>query len=286
MPRAQVNGAEIYYELKGRGFPLVMIMGLGANIDWWPSKLLDKLAGHYQVLVFDNRGAGRSDVTEESYSIEMFARDTVELMDWTGMERAHVFGISMGGMIAQELALSYPERVERLVLGCTNCGPGHSVSAPPEVLGLLVQAPPQHRHLFQVAVSAPPEVLSLLVQAPPPPEDILKILFPEEFINNNRVEIEEFTRRYLAAPISTGAYVRQVGAILGFDSFDRMARIAVPTLVVTGDRDILIPPENSEILVQRIPGARLVFLGGCGHGFMAQVPDRVFEVLREFLGGA
>ncbi|MFZ5631304.1 MAG: alpha/beta fold hydrolase [Bacillota bacterium] len=259
MPKVRVNGTGIYYESRGDGFPLVMIMGLGGNIDWWPPELLDRLAQRYMLLVFDNRGAGRSDAPAVDYSISMFARDTVDLMSLLGIKRAHVFGVSMGGMIAQEMALSYPGRVEKLVLGCTNCGPGHSVPAPAEVIALLLN------------------------QSAAPPAEILKILFPEDYIAQNMDKIGEFVRRYTVAPIAPEAHKRQLGAIAAFNSYDRLARITAPTLVITGDRDVLIPPENSEILARNIPGARMITVKGCGHGFVGQAPDEVFEMLQEFL---
>ncbi len=110
----------------------------------------------------------------------------------------------------------------------------------------------------------------------------LSVLFPRDFIEQNPEQIEELRRRYQVAPMA--AQNRQFAVILGFDSFDRLKNIKAPTLVVTGDQDILVPPENSEILVRKIPGARLIILKGCGHSFVNQVPDEVFKILREFLG--
>lgn len=255
----RVNEIEMYYELRGEGYPLVLIMGLAGNAGWWSPELVDKLAGHYRVLMFDNRGSGRTDAPVSGYSIPAFAGDTAGLMTSLGIERAHVFGVSMGGMIAQEFALSHPDRVNRLVLGCTNCGTGRSVAASEEVIKLMVS---------QFGIHS---------------REVLEIMFPRDYLERNRDKEAEFIRIYSENPISPAAFMLQLGAIMGFDSHDRLDRITAPTLVITGDRDVLIPPENSEILAGGIPGARLETLKGCGHGFVSQAPEEVYCILREFL---
>ena len=118
MPKQKVNRIEIYYEMHGQGDPLVLIMGLRRNAEWW-YRQIPTLSKHFQVLVFDNRGAGRTDKPKMDYSIRLFADDTAGLMEALGIREANILGVSMGGYIAQELALNYPDRVKRLVLGCT-----------------------------------------------------------------------------------------------------------------------------------------------------------------------
>ena len=126
-----VNGINMYYEIHGEGEPLVMIMGLRRNVEWW-HKQVPVLSRHFRVLVFDNRGAGRSDKPEMDYSIRLFAEDTAELMRLTGMESANVLGYSMGGYIGQELAVNYPGMVRRLVLAATSAGGENAVMMSPE----------------------------------------------------------------------------------------------------------------------------------------------------------
>lgn len=264
MPKIPVNGIPFYYEVRGEGFPIVMVMGLSANAAWWPPGLIQALAGQYKLLLFDNRGAGRTKGPAQEYRIPMFAEDTIGLMDALNIERAHIFGVSMGGMIAQEMALLHPERVEKMVLGCTHCGPAHSIAASPRVIGVLMKRDYKTVDEFITQV--------------------ISILFPEETISRSPILVEELKKRYLIAPIRPDAYARQLQAILHFDSFDRLPRIKAPTLVMTGDRDILVLPQNSVILAQAIPNARLLFLEGCGHSFINQVPDRVFPILKDFLG--
>ena len=128
MPVAQVGNLRMHYQIKGEGPPLVMIMGLNGDITWW-DRLLTELAGDFRLLLFDNRGAGLTDKPNEKYTISMLAEDTVGLMEEVGIQQAHVFGISMGGMIAQEMALAFPDHVNGLVLGCTHSG-GEGLHAP------------------------------------------------------------------------------------------------------------------------------------------------------------
>src|SRR5215470_17969608 len=137
MPYAENDGTRIYWEEQGAGDPVVLIMGLGYTHEMW-HRLAPALAKQYRVISFDNRGVGQTDAPPGPYSMQAMAADTVAVMDAAGCGRAHVFGISMGGMIAQELALRYPERVRSLILGCTACGGPHAIPAGPGVLATLM----------------------------------------------------------------------------------------------------------------------------------------------------
>jgi pimeloyl-ACP methyl ester carboxylesterase len=127
MPKVKVNDVQIYYELHGDGFPLVMINGLGGHVYTWNPDHIRELLKRFKLVLFDNRGAGRTDLSDKEYSIKLFADDTAGLMNVLGIPRAHVFGISMGGMIAQELVINYPKKVEKLVLCSTSCGGAKAV---------------------------------------------------------------------------------------------------------------------------------------------------------------
>ena len=131
MAKVSVNGCELYYEVHGQGDPLVLIMGLRRNVEWW-YRQIPALSEKFQVIAFDNRGAGRSDKPAMEYSIRLFADDTAGLMDALDISEARILGISMGGYIAQELALNYPTKVNSLVLGCTGCGGDRAVIMTPE----------------------------------------------------------------------------------------------------------------------------------------------------------
>ncbi|OUM84410.1 MAG: hypothetical protein BAA01_00890 [Bacillus thermozeamaize] len=263
MPTIQANGIEMYYEIHGQGTPLVMIMGLSANLDWWEPEMIERLSKRYRLLLFDNRGAGRTEKPAVEYSIPMFAQDTAALMSQVGIEKAHILGVSMGGMIAQEFALHYPERVDKLVLVCTNCGGAQSVPASPEVLGWLANR------------NVSPDELK---------QRQLKLLFPDSFVAEQPDKVERFWERVSRAPIPLEAFQRQLGAIQRFGTYDRLDRITSPTLVMTGSEDILVPPRNSEILAERIPGARLEIFPGGGHGFTGQFPEKFCQVVEQFLG--
>ncbi|MFH2120220.1 MAG: alpha/beta hydrolase [Pseudomonadota bacterium] len=126
MPTVRVDDINLYYEIQGEGIPLVLIMGLRRNLEWWYCQI-PALSKHFKVIAFDNRGAGRSDKPDMEYSIRLFTDDTAGLMEALGIRNAHILGISMGGYIAQELALHHPDKVRSLILGCTSCGGSRAV---------------------------------------------------------------------------------------------------------------------------------------------------------------
>jgi 3-oxoadipate enol-lactonase len=261
---AEVNGINIYYREYGAGEPLLLIMGLSANADWWGEEFLKPLAERYHVVAYDNRGAGRSGKPEGPYPIPLMAADAVGLMDHLEWESAHVMGASMGGMIAQELALTYPDRVRRLVLLCTTCGGSEQVMASPEVYALL---------------NTPRQGLT--------PEDIatlsLPLLFPQDYIESNPEMMEKVLQAYLGAPIEPKCFVWQLMGITAWSCHPRLEELRHPALIITGSEDLLIPPENSSILAEAIPDSRLLEIEGAGHGLQAMFPERVAEEVLAFL---
>jgi len=261
----KVNDINMHYRVYGGGKPLLLIMGLGGNADWWNEDFLRPLAERYLVVTFDNRGTGRTDKPRGPYTVAQMASDAAGLMDHLEWTSANIMGISMGGMIAQELTLNYPKKVKRLVLACTNCGGREQVPAEPKVLA---------------ALSAPREGLT--------PEDIfratLPLLFQPEYIEKNQDKIAENAKRLMAAPTPAHAFMAQLHAILSWSDYSRLGEIKHPTLVITGDEDILIPPENSRILAEAIPDSRLVVIPGGAHGLTFQFPDRVADEVLDFLG--
>jgi pimeloyl-ACP methyl ester carboxylesterase len=262
MPKIKANGIDIYHEIHGRGDPLVLIMGLRRNAEWWYCQL-PSLSKHFQVLVFDNRGAGRSDKPAMDYSIPLFAEDTATLMMALKFNPAHVLGVSMGGYIAQELAIRYPEMIQRLILGCTSPGGNRAVLMTPERLAL-----------FTANKGLTPEQILL--------KD-MDIYFSEGFIRENPVKIREFveiSRRYYQPP---EAFLRQFAACQAHDTVDRLNRITHPTLIMTGDDDPLVPPENSRILKELIPQARLEFFPRCRHCFFIEAADLFNQQVLDFL---
>lgn len=261
MPQAKVNDVSLHYQTYGAGDPLLLIMGLGASSAAWEPSLVEELARDFRVITFDNRGTGQSDKPDIAYSIAMFAADAAGLLDHLAIGRAHLFGVSMGGMIAQKLALGHAGRTHTLTLGCTTAGGKHAVPPPPESLAIL---------------TAPREGVS--------PEEVIRrgwpLGYPAEYIAGHRAELEAAIPRLLEHPTPPYAFKRQYQATMTLHIYDRLDRIKAPTLVIAGLQDCLIPPRNSEIIAARIPGAKLHLIANAGHVFWA--PGRV-EFLSVFV---
>ena len=253
MATVNVNGCEIYYEVHGQGDPLVLIMGLRRNVEWW-YRQIPALSEHFQVIAFDNRGAGRSDKPVMEYAIRLFADDTAGLMDALDISTAHILGISMGGYIAQELALNYPAKVENLVLGCTGCGGDRNVSMSPERM---------EKFTANKGLN---------------PEEILRkdmdIYFSDDYIVQRTEIIEEFVEISMRYYQPADAFFRQFDACLRHDTGDRLNQIAAPALIMTGDDDPLVPPQNSHVLKNLIAGAELSVFAGGRHCFFMEEADR------------
>ncbi|TFF87789.1 MAG: alpha/beta hydrolase [Promethearchaeota archaeon] len=264
MPYVESNGLKLYYEIRGEGDPLVMIMGLSANIDWWTPEFLDALSKKFKVVIFDNRDAGRSDKSKEDYTLKILADDTVGLMDALDIKKTYLLGVSMGGMIAQEVALNYPERIKKLILCSTNCGNPKSKLPSQEVMGLLTQEREGITKEEIVEITIP-------------------LLFTESFIESNREEVEEAKENMLIAPINPEAYQRQISAILKFNSGRRLKKLSVPTLVIHGKKDILVPPENAEILTKLIPESEMKLCDESAHAIFSHEPKIVTRAILDFL---
>ncbi len=261
MAFVSANGLRIYYEERGSGFPVLVIPGIPAVVsDCLP--LLDQLAGDFRAIAYDNRGCGGSDKPDEPYTIALFAEDAVSLLDALGVERAHILGFSMGGMIAQEIALGYPERVERLVLACTHSGLRHS--EPP-----IAEA----AEAFQLDTHSWSERIRAL--AP--------FAFAPGYSEREPSAFDAFVAKKISDEQPHYAYQRQLVACLRHDTHDRLDQIKLPTLVLTGSEDSVVPAANSERLAEALPQATLKVIERAGHLFFAEKPDATREILRSFL---
>jgi pimeloyl-ACP methyl ester carboxylesterase len=263
MTYAQINGSRLHYETEGHGPPLLFVAGLGQPAIAWDPELIQQMAKQYQVITYDNRGTGLSDKPDEPYSISLFASDAVGLLDTLNIQQAHVFGVSMGGMIAQELGIHAASRVASLTLGCTTPGGRNAVQAPPESLKML-----------EGRAGMTPEEAA---------REGWKLSFSDDFIRTHRAELEGYVQRTLTQVTPRFAYERHFQATLTLRVFKQLKEIAAPTLVITGKDDILIPAANSEILAREIPGAELTRLDNVGHGFFISARDRFVKVFQEFL---
>jgi pimeloyl-ACP methyl ester carboxylesterase len=262
MPKAKLGDIQLYYEEHGQGEPLLLIMGLGASTLSW-SEQIPTFGREFRVIAFDNRGAGRSDKPAVPYSIALFADDAAGLLDALGIDSAHVYGQSMGGFIAQELALRHPQRVRTLVLGSSSCGGGKAVAGSPEnvaFFGLMSTLTPREAA-----------------------EKGLHLLYSDEFIACRHDALIERSLREAELRPPLDAFGRQVQAAIRHNTFDRLPDIRCPTLVITGANDKVVPQDNSRILAERIKGAELAVLPGAGHGYLVEKAAESNTIVLEFL---
>jgi 3-oxoadipate enol-lactonase len=263
MPSTQVNGIDLYYEETGSGPPLLLIAGLGGNTLGW-AMLLPALAEHFRVIAFDNRGAGRSSAPAGPNTTGQLADDTAVLLDRLGIERTHVIGLSMGGMIAQELALAHPERVDRLVLYSTVARPRLATFGP--WLSIWENAAKHGLDASSLALS------------------LMPWMFTPAFMTQHD-QVEAALVEWASDPYPAPAHgiIAQTAACRTHDALDRLPQIAAPTLVLVGAEDILFPVSCARELAGSIPGARLHVLERGGHIPDAEYPEAVAEAMLNFL---
>lgn len=261
MPTVRTAGAELHYERSGSGEPLLLIQGMSGTHVSWGEPFLAPLREHFEVVAFDNRGIGLSAPIDGPFTIEEMAEDTASLLGELGLESAHVVGISMGGMIAQELALAHPEHVRSLTLGCTYCGGPGSQLMPAE----------NARKLFEGMASGDRETA-------------IRAAYEVNLSPAFRAEERRFAAFHEMAtsvPAAKQTIELQVQAIFGHDTSGRIAAIAAPTLVIHGTADGVLPYANGELIFSLMPSARLESLEGVGHMFWWEQPEASGELIRE-----
>ena len=268
MPLSDIGDIKIYHELHGEGHPMVLLNGWGGSSEAWSREMIEALSRGNRVLVLDNRGTGWSDRPDGDFTMETMAGDVAGLMESLGISEAHVLGFSMGGILAQVFALEHPDRVTSLILCGTTCSGPHSVPVSEDAqrdLAVIANPPPE------MPQEEPMKLLFNLLYTPGYVEENLDRLIEEEKSWSNSTPPETLAKQY--------------AAIAMVDNYDRLVEIGAPTLVLTGDRDILVPPENSEILARGIPQAQLHVIPGAGHGFLKEFTGEAVEVIRDFLNG-
>lgn len=251
--------ARIYWNEQGQGEPLLLIMGLGYPSAMW-YRIRPSLSARYRTIALDNRGAGRSDVPPGPYSIPQMASDALAVLDAAGIESAHVFGVSMGGMIAQEFVLQYPQRVLSLILGCTAAGGPSAVRAEAEATRLLMRRDKMSPE--QAAEAAVP-----FIYDPTTPRERIA---------------EDLAIRRPWFPTPEG-YAAQLQGILAWEAYSRLGQIVAPTLVIHGESDRLVPPANANLISERIPGAKLVMIPRASHLFFTDQPGVAHRAIFDFL---
>ena len=261
LEKAHVGDITIAYKVFGEGYPLVLIMGYSGTMDFWQSQVLTELSRRYRVIIFDNRGMGKTTSSQEPFSIEQFADDTAGLLDVLGIAKAHVLGWSMGTTIAQELALRHPEKVNKLILYAADCGGKEMIQPSAEV----AQA------MFDTSGTEVERGKRLL-----------KTMFPEKWLKDNpdpRTYFPSVTGSSSAENIRYQWEAMEKWS----GTYSRLKRIKQSTLVITGTEDANTPPANSLILIKEIPGAWLVQIKEAGHGLMYQYPEEFSRIVLLFL---
>jgi len=264
--KVHVGDIDIAYKTFGRGAPILLISGSGNVMDVWPSHFLKELASNHTVIIFDNRGVGNTTAGTRPFSIGQFANDTVGLLDALDIQNTDVLGFSMASFIAQQLTLTHPERVNRLVLYGASCGGQEGI--------------PQTREVTMT-------ISNLVNNRSQNADAFLSVTFPPEWIRTNPNYLETIPKT--TEIILSTTLVKQFNAVEDWLSrnwtgvCDQLQDISIPTLIITGAEDVAVPAANSLILAQKIPGAWLVQVKGAGHGLMFQYPEKFSEIVKTFL---
>lgn len=264
MPFQRINGIRIYYEEYGKGDPVLLIQGLGYPSGMWFLQI-PNLSRHFRTIVFDNRGVGRSDKPDEEYSVSLMASDAAGLLQALGIGRAHVAGVSLGGYIAQELALEQPDRVDRLVLLATTCGGPEYVELTKDLwseTAALRGLPPDHMIRKGMALAAAPGFTQE---------------HPELIERSVRIRLENLQPLY--------AFNRQAAAAYHFNSKERAPLIRHPALILAGAQDKVMPLQLTEVLAGIIPKARLKVYPDTGHLLFLEKAQEINQTIIEFLSG-
>jgi len=262
LPKITIGSLRIHWESYGEKTPLLLISGVSGGTWSWEESI-EAWSPHFRVIVFDNIGAGRSSKPNHPYTIEEMADHAAAVLDAAGVTRAGVAGLSMGGMIAQKLALRHPDRVHRLVLGCTHCGGSKRIPPNPNV----IQQFANNKGL------SPEEII----------DKNLTLLVTPQFLKSGSGALKRYKERLLKAPIQPDyALKRQLDAISGFDACERIGNIQVPTLILTAEHDMLVPPENGRLLSIHIPDAVEKSFAGAGHLIYLECAQDFQETVMKF----
>ena len=260
MPKVKVNGVNINYEVHGEGEPVVLIGGLGSQMQSWATQV-PIYSKHYKILVFDNRGSGLSDKPEEGYTTSDMADDTACLMDELGIKSAHIVGKSMGGMIGQWLAINHPDKVGKLVMGCS--------SASRDEVGNQILKMGR-----EIATNMGIKAVWLMA---------LYLGYTREYIEENIENIKDVMESVPEDSDALKGYLGQSYACEIHNTLDKLNNISSPTLVMLGETDLIASPRRSKVLAEKIPNAELKVFSGVGHGFWRERQQEVDKLVLDFL---
>ncbi len=259
VPLAKAGEVELSYERSGSGPPLLLIMGMSGTFAHWGEPFLDRLRESFEVIVYDHRGVGQSSPLQGELTTALLAHDAAALLGALDLDSAHVLGISMGGMVAQELALAQPARIRTLTLGCTYCGGPGSVLMPPATLQRLATAMTSGDRALAVRAAWETNLSAPFVAAHP--------------------EAYEVFRAIRAVPVPV--IMAQMQACAAHDTSARLPELRMPTLVFHGTADEILPVENAPVIHAHVRGSRLEIFDGIGHLFFWELPEQVAALVRE-----
>jgi pimeloyl-ACP methyl ester carboxylesterase len=266
MPQAACDRISLFYERHGAGEPVLLIQGMSGTHLAWGEAFMAGLGQDLDVVVYDHRGVGESTPQTDEFTIAQLADDAAGLLDALGWDSAHVLGISMGGMVAQELALRHPRRIRTLTLGCTYPGGAEGQLADPaliqELAGALLSG--DRERALRTGYAANLSAAHIADEA----------------------NWEPFRAMATAVPVAVPVIMLQMQAVMGHDTSARLASIEAPTLVVHGTEDRMLPVVNGELIARAIPHARLERLEGVGHMFWWEQPERSAALVRSQVLGA
>jgi 3-oxoadipate enol-lactonase len=261
MALAKAGEIELSYERSGDGPPLLLIMGMSGTKHHWGERVLEELRRDFDTIVYDHRDAGDSTKTGQPFTIVDLAEDAAGLLEALEVDSAHVMGISMGGMVAQELALAHPEHIRSLTLGCTYCGGEGSLLTSEDVMRRLAEGMSSGDR--EVAVRTAWEV------------NVSPGFATDEDA------YAKFLARGMRYAIPVAVIMEQMRAITAHDTSTRLPELRLPTLVVHGTLDQMLPVQNGHMIAGLIPDSRLEILDGIGHMFFLEEPERTAELVRE-----
>ncbi len=276
--KVHVGDIDIAYKMIGKGEPLLLISGLGGDMNGWEASTLVELSSsNHTVIVFDNRGAGNTTMGTKPFSIQQFANDTAGLIDGLKIQKTDVLGYSMGSFVAQQLTLTHPERVSRLILHGASCGGKEGVSPNPEVIEL------RKKLVNSIATNIPIEQHEL--------KSALAVTLGPTWMKLHPKYIDTIPTNTddMLSGITSNAYIKQFNAVMSWYSSDwsgvcgQLPSTNKPTLIITGTDDIAVPADNSLVLTQKIPGPWLVQSEGAGHALVSQYPNEFNKILQTFL---
>jgi len=264
MPKVKINDIQTYYEIHGEGTPLLLLMGWGGSIEDWPKPIIDLLSRHFKTIIFDNRGTGRTSKPKTGYSIKQMADDAAGLLDALKIPKAHVFGISMGGMLAQEFGISHSDKIIGLVIAAAHCGSPYNIQRTDEAAAIMEK------------MINPPKDLSELELL----KEYVTLMYTSEYLSEHWDEMASAQIKKYPTP----GWVRrkQWDAIIEFSSYDMLPSIVSPTLVIHGSKDNGVLPGNAKIIADRIPDSRLKMYEKSGHALVTEQAEEAFNDIIEF----